>query len=460
LLAYKRLQRQFPDFADAWINASILLCELGRFEEALGAAERAVELDSRNEAALLALADAHYSLQHSAEAIKQYANILLHNPEHMSAMLKISELCLSMGLYEQSLELGDMIVRREPLNSFGWYCRGVAKARMEDFASAEADLIYALELNADNLKAHICLVSVLLITGRYTEGWRHFRANRMCMPRHDFGKPYWNGEPLKDKTLLVYGHERDFSGYGDQIQFARFLPLIKSQFGCRLVYLVCGPLKRLFANLPGPDCLVADGEPLPHFDVTVPMWELFSILNIELSNIPPPVAIMPDGPPLPLPEFDRPGFRIGLVWSGITRRHLPRLFDDLSDILGIAWYGLQVPPSAEPPKLPGFIDMSQRMGDFMDTAQIAKQLDLIITVDTSMAHLAGSLGLPTIVLLPHLPEWRWGLGEHTPWYPTLTLLKQPAHNDWQGAINLLKQRIAELSSYGKNYLSHSTKEDC
>jgi ADP-heptose:LPS heptosyltransferase len=118
----------------------------------------------------------------------------------------------------------------------------------------------------------------------------------------------------------------------------------------------------------------------------------------------------------------------------------------LADIPRIAWYGLQKPPSTEPPNLPGFIDLSCHMGDFLDTAQIARQLDLIVTVDTAMAHLAGSLNLPAIILLHYLPDCRWGIkGQHSPWYQSLTLLRQPAHSDWHGTINLLKERIAEFS---------------
>jgi hypothetical protein len=122
----------------------------------------------------------------------------------------------------------------------------------------------------------------------------------------------------------------------------------------------------------------------------------------------------------------------------------PAFFDELADMPGIeniAWYGLQVPPAERPPKLPGFTDLSRYMGDYMDTAKIAKQLDLVVTVDTSMAHLAGFLGLPAIVLLAYMPDWRWGLADRSPWYPTLTLLRQPAHGDWASVMGALKDEI-------------------
>jgi ADP-heptose:LPS heptosyltransferase len=123
----------------------------------------------------------------------------------------------------------------------------------------------------------------------------------------------------------------------------------------------------------------------------------------------------------------------------------PKFLGGLADVPGaerISWYGLQKPPAAEPPDLPGFTDLSPHMGDFLDTARIIARLDLVVTVDTSTAHLAGSLGIPTVVLLPHLPEWRWGLGGTTPWYPTARLIRQASPGDWGGAVEKLKAEIA------------------
>jgi hypothetical protein len=119
----------------------------------------------------------------------------------------------------------------------------------------------------------------------------------------------------------------------------------------------------------------------------------------------------------------------------------PRPLDALADIEGVAWYGLQKPPGEEPPRLPGFTDMSHLMGDFMDTAQVVRHLDMVATVDTSVLHLAATLGVPTMALVPHLPEFRWSLGEATPWYPAAKLLRQPAHGDWAGAVEKLRAEI-------------------
>jgi hypothetical protein len=127
-----------------------------------------------------------------------------------------------------------------------------------------------------------------------------------------------------------------------------------------------------------------------------------------------------------------------------------KLLDELADIPGVAWYGLQKPSAAAPlvfPALPGLIDLSPYMGDFLDTAQILEKLDLVVSVDTSVAHLAGLLGRQGVVLLTYMPDWRWGLGQTaTRWYPSLGLVRQPSHGDWRGAISLLKEKISRMAS--------------
>jgi hypothetical protein len=123
----------------------------------------------------------------------------------------------------------------------------------------------------------------------------------------------------------------------------------------------------------------------------------------------------------------------------------PKFLRGLADVPGaekVSWYGLQKPPAAEPPDLPGFMDLSPHMGDFMDTARIIVRLDLVVTVDTSTVHLAGLLGVPAIVLLAHFPDWRWGLGERTPWWPALRLIRQPSLGDWAGAVEKLRAELA------------------
>ena len=447
LIAYKRIQRQFPDFVDAWTNASVALYDMGRYYEALDVALRAVELDAENPSAYCALANACQSLGDFNGAVVNFRKALEICPTHFPALTNLAELYANQGYFAEALDLYSRAIQVQPSNSVAWENRGYTRMYTLDMAGAEADLKHALELDGNNTSAHRLLGIVYLLQYRYLEAWSVL--NKIPPPwwnvtKRDFGKPHWVGEPLNGRTLLVY---TDHRGFGDAIQFARFFPL-RNNNGSRVLLLIHEPLKRLLTGLPGVDALLIDGEPLPPFDLVAPLMDLLVILNIDSPEIPPPLRISSKS--RPLAELDRTGFKIGLVWAAnhALRSINPRLLDELADIPGVAWYGLQLPRSDEPPNLPGFIDMSPHMGDFMDTAQIAEQMDLIVTVDTSMAHLAGSLGVPAFVLLPYLPDWRWGLNsQHTPWYPypEYLLIRQSKYDCWQRAISLLKERIIELT---------------
>ena len=453
LAIYKRIQRQFPYFADAWINASSALREMGRHEEALDAALRAIELAPENPIANFALADAHQCLENINKAAACFRKTLEYDPGHLPALANLARIYVNNGYFAQAVELCDRAIKLEPSKSVIWMLRGQARYFLLDISGAEADMAQAIALDANNWLAYAFLACFQRIQWRYQESWATIKACRdlggTWVTRQDFGKPHWNGEPLNGRTLLVYKEQH---GFGDYMQLARFFPYMRRQYGCRILLLIHEPLARLFADLSGIDGLIIRGEPTPDFDVVSHVGEFFLIINIDPSKLPPPITILPG--PRPMPELERPGFKIGLVWDGSPlyagnafRSISPQLFNDLADMPGIAWYGLQKPPGADLPNLPGFIDMSPHIGDFMDTAQIAKQLDLIVTVDTSMAHLAGSLGLPTIVMLPHPPDWRWGLNsQHSPWYPypDYLLIRQPVSGEWKGAVDLLRDRIAEL----------------
>jgi len=453
LFAYKRLQRQFPGFPDAWANASMLLCETGRPDEALAAAARALELAPESPAAMYAMANAHLGLGRFGEAAAHLRRVIETDPGHALALTNLAGVCAHLGDLAQALELHDRAVQARPSLPLLWERRGHAKAMALDLEGAESDMLSALEMNPANAPLRSNLVHVQLLRHRYHEAWSHYHRGHLRLEgwsshRPDLGRPHWTGEPLDGRTLLVYKEQH---GFGDTIQFARFFPQIQRDYGGRVVALVPVPMVRLLATVPGTDSVVPDGGQLPDFDLAVCLMSLPIILNADAMNLPPPAGIVVE--PSRAQELDRPGFKVGLVWAGspthskdAERSISPRMFDELADLEDVAWHGLQVPPSAEPPRLPGFIDMSPMMGDFMDAAQIVKRMDLVVTVDTSMAHLAGTLGVPTIVLLTHLPEWRWGLGETTPWYPSVKLIRQPAPGDWAGAIAALKQEIAHRNS--------------
>jgi len=452
LLYYRRIQRQYPDFIDGWALAAALLCELGRFEEALDSAERAVALDGENQAAVYVLASSRLGLGQADEAEALLLGLIKAAPSHFQALLDLADLYAKKGMAAESREAYDRAVGIRLTDPRHLSARGSARLHALDLPGAEADFKAAMGLGLGDRAMRMRLACLLLLRGSYREAWRLFvpgMALATMYENYDTGNTRWDGGPMPGRTLMVRTYHH---GFGDVIQFARFLPQVKEMSRARVLLSVYGPILRLLKGLPGVDGLLVQEKEEPPFDAVINLFELPMLLDVESTELPPPIVIPPLDDAGFMPELDRPGFKVGLVWGG-NRIHTmdehrsmnPRLLDALADMQGverIAWYGLQKPPDPEPPRLPGFMDMSPRMGDFMDTAQIVRRLDLVVSVDTSTLHLAGSLRVPTIAMLPRIPEWRWCLDEATPWYPTVRLLRQPRDNDWKGAVELLKAEIA------------------
>jgi tetratricopeptide (TPR) repeat protein len=458
LVAYKRIQGRFPSFVDAWANGSAVLWELGRFHEAHEMAMQATALEPENPDALCSLANAQQSLGDMESAETNFLKAIENNPNHVPAMTNLAGIYNRSGNFPAALDLGEKAIEKQPTNSALWGNRGHSRMRALDLVGAEADLRHALQLDANNALARWNLAYTLLLQCRYKEAWPHFGARKelaeWSADVQNFGKPRWNGEPLNGRALLIYSEQ----GFGDTLHFSRFATKIKD-IGGRTLLAAQKPLLRLLSFCQGIDVLLDEAEPLPEFDLVAPLMELPAILGLDeqdMGPLAPPVL----PPSQEIPELIERGnshnFKVGLVWAGNSahtndklRSIDAKLLENLCDIHGgtseIAWFGLQKPPANSLPRLPGMIDLSPRMGDFLDTAQIINQLDLVVTVDTAVAHLAGLLGQRCIAMLAYMPDWRWGLKESAPhMYSSLTLLRQPSHGDWPSVMAVLKERIAGM----------------
>lgn len=267
----------------------------------------------------------------------------------------------------------------------------------------------------------------LLQAGRWADGWVDWDARLdglVSVPRR--GRPLWRGEPMPGRTLLFYAEQ----GHGDGIQFSRYIPLAAARSGARVVVECPAPLVRLFRRLPGVDA-VYPLEQAPAFDAVAPLMSLPGLFGTTPETV-PPSALPPAAPPERRPDGCR---RVGLVWrsgddTGDPRRSLPTAaLAPLLAVPGVEWIGLQMGPAAG--TVPGLTDGTVGIDDFADTARRMAGLDLMISVDTAAAHLAGSLGLPLWVLLRHDACWRWLLGRSdSPWYPTARLFRQTSPDDW------------------------------
>lgn len=301
----------------------------------------------------------------------------------------------------------------------------------------------ALQVEPDNAAMHLLLAQTLLSIGHYTEGWAEYEwryRGASGQPFPDIDAPLWRGEPLVGKTLLCIGEQ----GYGDVMQFVRLAARVKAMGG-RVTLACSGPLARLLSGLSSIDHLFQDWHRAGQFDAYIPLSSLPGALGLTADDLPGDIPYL-SAEPRHAARWQRrlghlPGRRIGLCWAGRAShpndrfRSLP--FTMLRDALsaGESYVSLQTGARATDATASAVLDLSARLHDFAETAAVIENLDLVITVDTSMAHLAGAMGKAVWVMLPYVPDWRWGReGETTPWYPSARLFRQDAVGDWPGVV--------------------------
>jgi tetratricopeptide (TPR) repeat protein len=286
----------------------------------------------------------------------------------------------------------------------------------------------------------------LLLDGQLDEGWREYewrlktkgRLGRDANP----DQPRWEGEPLEGRTILLKAEQ----GMGDSIQFIRYASLA-AQKGGRVLVECPAALKRLIASVEGVHAVFATGEVLPDFDVFAPLPSLPMLFKTGLMDIPSKVPYLLSGARR---EADA-DFHVGLAWAGNPQhkndrhRSVPfRLLDALFTVEGVAWHNLQCGDRAGEWQLAGGKSTNDSIAftDFHDTAVAVRRLDLVIAVDTAVAHLAGALGADVWVMLPFAPDWRWMLQRaDSPWYPTMKLFRQPAPGDWKTVLAQIAEEL-------------------
>ena len=325
-----------------------------------------------------------------------------------------------------------------------------------------------LKLRPNDPDSHFNLAFIHLLTGNYENGWQEYewRFKRTAVKRtypHTFKQPRWDGTPFPGQTLLVHGEQ----GFGDNLQFLRYLPLVK-EFGGRVLFEVPKLLVPLFTNYPGIDQLLTydyQQKTQENFDFFIPLLSLPLIFKTTPTSIPKPKPLLTAPHQLCSTWQKRlasPNYKVGLVWGGHSLPGSAELFRPLCYIDGIDFYGLQTGvPAHEIPTLidsPNFLsNLGSEIHSFADTAAIISQLDLVITIDTATAHLAGAMGCKVWVLLPFAPDWRWFLErKDSPWYPNMRLFRQSKAGNWQPVISTIKRELEQFSPH--NLLEKSNKE--
>ena len=480
---YRAVIAAAPDSAAAHCNLGSLLRTSGRTAEAAATLDRAISLDPGLAVAHCELASCQHARGEPAAAIASVEESIRLNPDYAEAHANLGLFLHDAGRPEVALESLDRAVGLRPAWAQALGLRGVVlreidrpREALADFDAAlrhapeaagthsnRAAALHDLGRYDDALAAHERAVSLapewpelgwnqaqtLLLAGRLEEGFRAFERRLECraaiLSRHP--QPRWDGGPLGGRTILLT-LER---GFGDALQFCRYAPMVKERGGT--VALECPqPLWRLLEGCAGIEALVKPGEAPTDCAVQAPLVSLPAILGTRLETIPadvPYLAPPAQAHPALTGALEVPGSltKVGIAWAGSAdhprdRRRSCSLehFLPLVRVPGVVLLSLQKERSEDDMALlrrhPEIVDLAPWLDDFAAAAAALARLDLVIAVDTAIAHLAGALARPVWTLLASTPDWRWLVGrEDTPWYPTMRLFRQPSPGDWGAVID-------------------------
>jgi len=387
------------------------------------------------------------------EAIMYYQWALALRPGDAKAHVELGRAFMLQGGLDQAVVSYERAVALQPDNAAVHLvlCGGLRqRGRLDEAILACRS---AIGLRPDDPVAHVVLSSLLLTQGRFQEGWRELEW-RLRLNKRNIPETLWQGEDLSGRTLLVWAEQ----GFGDSIHFSRYLNLFKARGG-RILVEIGKPLLKLFQDSFEVDQIFPRGQEQPPFDFHIPFVSLPRVMRTDLNTIPADTPYLRADPSLVecwkqrLATFDGP--KIGIVWAGNPEHHrdfarsIP--FDVFRRALpnsGIDLFSLQVGPRAPDAhsvsalKIDG---ISELFTDYADTAAAILNLDLCVTVDTSVAHLAGALARPVWVLIPFSPDCRWLLHrEDTPWYPSMRLFRQEHPGDWAPVLDRVRNELAKF----------------
>lgn len=451
-----------PGRAEAHSNRAALLLAAGRAEDAVASLSAALTLQPDFTEALRNLGGAALKagdLTKTRDALTQAVRL---DPSDATAWIRLGVAAMRLGHIVEAIGCFDRALAIEPGAIWAHFHLGNVRRDKGDLAAATASLAHAVSLKVDFAQAEFSLALSLFMAGRLVEGWRAYESrwrgsgeglagNMNKRARH---LPEWQGETVTPNArLLVYKEQ----GWGDNIMFARYLPMLRGRFA-EIAYYCPVPLERLFANSLGPDITLSSTKYIqrePRLTHAVPLLSLPRVFATDLGSVP---ARVPYLAPVPadvalwrerLSHLPQP--RLGIAWVGgaaLTLRSmkLAALYPLLRR-QDIAWINLSKAASPEERALAarhGVFDPMDSCRDFADTAALIAGLDLVISIDTAVAHLAGAMARPVWLLNRFESDWRWMRGRaDSPWYPTMRIFTQPRSGDWDGLIDAVDRALAE-----------------
>jgi tetratricopeptide (TPR) repeat protein len=448
-----------PDHFEALANRGNILLDLDRAEEALVCFIRVLAREPNHVPALVNRGNALLALGQVEAAIREYDDALRVSPSDPKALVNRATALFRIGRYTESIAGYDRLLLLAPGHVEAISARGQALQAAGRHHDALESYAKAISLARDFAHAHFNEALALLTVGEYGRGFREYewRWKRAGIARRSFGKPLWLGEyPLGRKTVLLHAEQ----GLGDTLMLVRYAPLL-ARAGARVLVEVQPALKELLCGIDGVS-VFAQGEKLPPFDVHCPLGSLPLAEKTTLASVPADIPYLRASEARIAKWRARlealPGKRVALAFAGnpdhLNDRNRSIALERLRPLLAtpaLSFVSVQRDvrksdrETLEDRTL--ITDLGPELADFSDTAAVLALADLVVTVDTSVAHLAGALGRPTFVLLPFWPDWRWTLDrDASPWYPEVRLFRQGTDGAWDPVIERVRSELASFST--------------
>lgn len=414
-----------PNDSSPWLQLAEVLWRMGRYQEAIGPARHGAAMAPNDVRALLVLGNTLQTLAEFQEAVDVYQRVIAIEPDNFDANSNMALTLLKMGEAQRSLDLYQGIARRWPDNNDALANRSLAMLTLGDLEGGFRE---------------------------YETRWRS-----AAFQNKEFNQPRWDGSDPAAKTILLMSEQ----GLGDTLQFVRYAPLV-AQRGATVLVSCPAELRGVIETVKGITRIFTSGQPLPRFDAHAPMASLPVLFKTTIESIPANVPYVSADPARVRNWRDRlresPGLKVGIAWAGSPLHQNDRArsckladFAPLAAVEGVAFFSLQKGLTAaeakNPPAGMNVQCLGDELRDFTDTAALLECLDLLISVDTSVVHLAGALGRPVWTLLARGPDWRWMLERSdTPWYPTMRLFRQRNLGDWSTVFVEVAEQLRHKSS--------------
>jgi len=455
IICYRKALALRPDVVESLDNLAGALRTQGQLEAAQACYERALALRPNRIESQIGLGVVLRDRGRLKEAVARYEQLLARAPDHPEAHNNLGVALVDLSRLEEAITHYQQALVLQPDRAETHNNLGIALERHGRYTEALACYGRALMLKPDYAAAHFNRSHVLLLNGEFDEGWQEYEW-RFAVARYDrnLDRPLWSGEPLAGRSILIHAEQ----GLGDTLQFIRYVPAVAERGG-RVVLEVPKSLARLARTVAGTSQVIGASDLLPAFDCHCPLLSLPRVFKTNLATIPDAVPYLSVPAEASAAWAERiaaaPGLRVGVVWSGsmvgvIDRRPIDlRLLQPLWEVPDVNWFSLQVGDRSRDLSLLDGVkiaDLSPWLADFAETAAAIRHLDLVITIDTSVAHLAGALGRLTWVLLPFNSDWRWlRKREDSPWYPTARLFRQRKAGDWSNVTREVAAALAQIA---------------